>query len=173
MLDITPARWICWFRVNLVGIRKNFTTRCNSGQGKWDQIGTSFLAAKGHVTWPNCWMFLENIFCEDISRQFVWPTKTSRWRRTRYLLTVPWIPVIHFFGLNDTGALFAIEWWMSFPEEGAGGAEGREHGKDWCLVSTSTGGKCKTPSCHHRFFCRSWTKSGTWARLINFDHLWY
>lgn len=40
----------------------------------------------------------------------------------KYLLTVPWIPVIHFFGLNDTGALFAIEWWMSFPEEGAGGA---------------------------------------------------
>ena len=29
----------------------------------------------------------------------------------RYLLTVPWIPVIHFFGLNDTGSLFALEWW--------------------------------------------------------------
>eukprot|EP00438_Fugacium_kawagutii_P027202 Skav210176 [mRNA] locus=scaffold5148:55744:68116:+ [translate_table: standard] len=47
----------------------------------------------------------------------------------RYLLTVPWIPVIHFFGLNDTGALFAIEWWMSFPEEGAGGeVENRTEG---------------------------------------------
>ena len=40
---------------------------------------------------------------------------------TRYMLTVPWIPIIHFFGLNDTGSLFALEWWMHFPDEGAGG----------------------------------------------------
>ena len=39
-------------------------------------------------------------------------------------ITVPWIPVIHFFGLNDTGSLFgALEWWMHFPDD--------------------TGGKCK------------------------------
>ena len=31
--------------------------------------------------------------------------------RYKYILTVPWIPVIHFFGLNDTGSLFALEWW--------------------------------------------------------------
>ncbi|CAE7403165.1 unnamed protein product [Symbiodinium natans] len=37
----------------------------------------------------------------------------------KYLLTVPWIPVIHFFGLNDTGFLFTLEWWMSFPEADA------------------------------------------------------
>lgn len=47
----------------------------------------------------------------------------------KYLLTVPWIPVIHFFGLNDTGALFAIEWWLSFPEEGAGGKCNKELGE--------------------------------------------
>eukprot|EP00913_Durusdinium_trenchii_P027589 g25877.t1 len=27
----------------------------------------------------------------------------------KYMLTVPWIPIIHFFGLNDTGSLFALE----------------------------------------------------------------
>eukprot|EP00438_Fugacium_kawagutii_P026694 Skav219952 [mRNA] locus=scaffold2879:169258:201031:+ [translate_table: standard] len=48
-----------------------------------------------------------------------------------YLLTVPWIPVIHFFGLNDTGALFAIEWWMSFPEEGAGGEVSSHFWSKW------------------------------------------
>lgn len=47
----------------------------------------------------------------------------------KYLLTVPWIPVIHFCGLNDTGALFAIEWWLSFPEEGAGGKCNKELGE--------------------------------------------
>jgi len=26
----------------------------------------------------------------------------------KYILTDPWIPIIHFFGLNDTGSLFAI-----------------------------------------------------------------
>lgn len=49
----------------------------------------------------------------------------------KYLLTVPWIPVIHFFGLNDTGALFAIEWWLSFPEEGAGGKCNKEFWSKW------------------------------------------
>ncbi|CAE7833442.1 unnamed protein product [Symbiodinium sp. CCMP2592] len=41
---------------------------------------------------------------------------SSNWYK--YLLTVPFIPVIHFFGLNDTGSLFALEWWMHFPDEG-------------------------------------------------------
>ena len=44
----------------------------------------------------------------------------------KYLLTVPFIPVIHFFGLNDTGSLFALEWWMHFPDEGAGGKCNKE-----------------------------------------------
>ncbi|CAE7826555.1 GIP, partial [Symbiodinium sp. CCMP2456] len=38
---------------------------------------------------------------------------SSNWYK--YILTVPFIPVIHFFGLNDTGSLFALEWWMHFP----------------------------------------------------------
>ena len=48
----------------------------------------------------------------------------SNWYK--YLLTVPFIPVIHFFGLNDTGSLFALEWWMHFPDEGAGGKCNKE-----------------------------------------------
>eukprot|EP00439_Symbiodinium_sp_Y106_P063169 s2034_g9.t1 len=49
----------------------------------------------------------------------------------KYLLTVPWIPVIHFFGLNDTGFLFALEWWMSFPEADASGKCNKEFWTKW------------------------------------------
>ncbi|CAE7704764.1 unnamed protein product [Symbiodinium pilosum] len=49
----------------------------------------------------------------------------------KYLLTVPWIPVIHFFGLNDTGSLFALEWWMSFPEADASGKCNKEFWSKW------------------------------------------
>eukprot|EP00438_Fugacium_kawagutii_P004177 Skav201937 [mRNA] locus=scaffold1356:93025:94361:+ [translate_table: standard] len=51
-------------------------------------------------------------------QQWAGPFSTNWYK---YILTVPWIPVIHFFGLNDTGSLFALEWWMHFPDEGAGG----------------------------------------------------
>ncbi|CAE7552207.1 unnamed protein product [Symbiodinium sp. CCMP2456] len=54
---------------------------------------------------------------------------SSNWYK--YLLTVPFIPVIHFFGLNDTGSLFALEWWMHFPDEGAGGKCNKEFWSKW------------------------------------------
>merc|ERR1719229_536307 len=37
------------------------------------------------------------------------------------IFTVPLIPIIHFFGLNDTGALFALKWYFNFPDPAAGG----------------------------------------------------
>jgi len=49
----------------------------------------------------------------------------------KYILTVPWIPIIHFFGLNDTGSLFALEWWCHFPDEGAGGKCNKEFWSKW------------------------------------------
>jgi len=49
----------------------------------------------------------------------------------KYLLTVPWIPIIHFFGLNDTGSLFALEWWCNFPDEGTGGKCNKEFWSKW------------------------------------------
>mmetsp|Transcript_59862 Transcript_59862/g.96920 ORF Transcript_59862/g.96920 Transcript_59862/m.96920 type:complete len:457 (+) Transcript_59862:162-1532(+) len=48
-----------------------------------------------------------------------------------YLLTIPWIPVVHFFGLNDTGALFALEWYCHFPDEGTGGKCNKEFWTKW------------------------------------------
>ncbi|CAE6970996.1 gcvP [Symbiodinium sp. CCMP2456] len=54
---------------------------------------------------------------------------SSNWYK--YLLTVPFIPMIHFFGLNDTGSLFALEWWMHFPDEGAGGKCNKEFWSKW------------------------------------------
>merc|ERR1712178_651426 len=40
----------------------------------------------------------------------------NRWR----IFTVWLIPLIHFFGLNDTGGAFAIEWYLHFPEAAPG-----------------------------------------------------
>mmetsp|Transcript_32063 Transcript_32063/g.102016 ORF Transcript_32063/g.102016 Transcript_32063/m.102016 type:complete len:464 (+) Transcript_32063:133-1524(+) len=62
------------------------------------------------------------------------------WRHKKYpfpihpfglLFTGALLPVIHFFGLNDTGALFAMEWYCHFPEEGAGGKCNKEFWKKW------------------------------------------
>jgi len=47
------------------------------------------------------------------------------------MLTVPFIPVLHFFGLNDTGGLFAIEWYMHFPDAGPGGKCNKEFWNKW------------------------------------------
>jgi len=35
-------------------------------------------------------------------------------------LTMFLVPVVHFFGLNDTGGLFCLEWYMHFPESTGG-----------------------------------------------------
>jgi len=47
------------------------------------------------------------------------------------LLTGALLPFVHFFGLNDTGALFAVEWYFHFPDEGAGGKCNKEFWKKW------------------------------------------
>merc|ERR1719221_1424975 len=47
------------------------------------------------------------------------------------VITGAMLPFIHFAGLNDTGALFAIEWYLSFPDEGAGGKCNKEFWKKW------------------------------------------
>merc|ERR1712203_492171 len=41
------------------------------------------------------------------------------------------LPWVHFFGLNDTGALFALERYFHFPDEGAGGKCNKEFWKKW------------------------------------------
>ena len=51
----------------------------------------------------------------------------------KYLLTVPWIPVIHFFGLNDTGFLFVLEWWMRSRKLMLAGNATRNSGQNGCL----------------------------------------
>jgi len=47
------------------------------------------------------------------------------------VLTAALLPLIHFVGLNDTGALFAVEWYFHFPDEGAGGKCNKEFWKKW------------------------------------------
>merc|ERR1712048_87529 len=62
------------------------------------------------------------------------------WRHHKYpfpihpfglIITGACLPLIHFCGLNDTGALFAIEWFMHFPDEGTGGKCNKEFFKKW------------------------------------------
>jgi len=48
-----------------------------------------------------------------------------------WYLTVWLIPVVHFFGLNDTGGMFALEWYSHFPEEAAGGKCNKEFWSKW------------------------------------------
>merc|ERR1719282_993804 len=47
------------------------------------------------------------------------------------IFTAALMPVIHFFGLNDTGGLFAMEWYNNFPDEGAGGKCNKELYNKW------------------------------------------
>jgi len=47
------------------------------------------------------------------------------------IITALLMPLIHFFGLNDTGGLFAMEWYNNFPDEGAGGKCNKELYKKW------------------------------------------
>jgi len=57
----------------------------------------------------------------------------QQWSDKWYCLmwTVPFIPIIHFFGLNDTGSLFAMEWYCHFPDAGAGGKCNKEFWTKW------------------------------------------
>merc|ERR1712187_349311 len=40
-------------------------------------------------------------------------------------------PVSDFFGLNDTGALFALEWFFNFPDPATGGKCNKEFWSKW------------------------------------------
>merc|ERR1712066_142428 len=62
------------------------------------------------------------------------------WRHKKYpfpihpfglVITGAMLPLVHFFGLNDTGALFAVEWYMHFPDEGPGGKCNKEFWNKW------------------------------------------
>jgi len=55
----------------------------------------------------------------------------QQWSPKWYCLmfTVPFIPVLHFFGLNDTGGLFSIEWYLHFPEDKSGKCHKDFYGK--------------------------------------------
>jgi len=48
--------------------------------------------------------------------------KFANWTDNQLLicLTAPLCPFIHFIGINDTGGLFAIEWYFAFPDEAPG-----------------------------------------------------
>jgi hypothetical protein len=47
------------------------------------------------------------------------------------MLSLPLIPVLHFLGLNDTGSLFSLEWYLHFPDEAAGGKCHKDFWTKW------------------------------------------
>merc|ERR1719291_751598 len=59
------------------------------------------------------------------------PRKTWAFKDLGLIFTGTLMPLIHFFGLNDTGALFAMEWYNNFPDEGAGGKCNKEFYTKW------------------------------------------
>jgi len=54
-----------------------------------------------------------------------WTDKWYGW------ITVPLVPVWHFLGANDTGALFALLWYSNFPDAGAGGKCNKDFFRRW------------------------------------------
>jgi len=54
-----------------------------------------------------------------------WTDKWYGW------LTVPLVPVWHFLGASDTGALFAFLWYFNFPDSQAGGKCNKDFFKKW------------------------------------------
>lgn len=47
------------------------------------------------------------------------------------ILTLPLCALVHFVGLNDTGGLFALEWYFHFPAAGGGGKCDKEFWSKW------------------------------------------
>ena len=54
-----------------------------------------------------------------------WTDKWYGW------LTVPLVPVWHWIGANDTGALFSLLWYANFPDQGAGGKCNKDFWGKW------------------------------------------
>merc|ERR1711939_6709 len=64
----------------------------------------------------------------------------------KLIFSVPLIPIVHFFGLNDTGGLFAIEWYLHFPDAGPGGKCNKEFWSKWLPRRLK----------HHTFVLANW-----------------
>jgi len=67
----------------------------------------------------------------------------NKWR----IFTIWLIPVVHFFGLNDTGGAFTFEWYMHFPDAGPGGKCNKEFYTKWLPRRLA----------HHFFVAVVWT----------------
>lgn len=97
------------------------------------------------------------------------------------------IPVLHFLGLNDTGALFALKWFCRIPEAGPGGRCAESFWKKWfpcraihllfvaslwCgiwLLGTCLVGAGLRFMLTVSFFCRL-GYSAAWMLVTNFTH---
>lgn len=66
--------------------------------------------------------------------EFGWdPEKPLYWlaENDKYYLTMWLIPIAHFFGLNDTGAMFCLEWFSHFPHGEEGGKCSKDFWSKW------------------------------------------
>jgi len=108
-----------------------------------------------------------------------------------YVFTVPMIPLIHFAGLNDTGGLFALEWYMHFPDGGSGGKCNKEFWSKWLprrlhhqfmvfsvwacvwLIGTFPLGRPLNEGWRFMFAVSFWARVGfslAWMFITNFTH---
>jgi len=69
-------------------------------------------------------LLIHGEFGWDPSNWLYWPNEYSWFTMP---LVLPW----HFFGANDTGALFACLWYLNFPSAGPGGKCNGEFWKKW------------------------------------------
>merc|ERR1719387_2577614 len=69
------------------------------------------LLIHGEFGWdPSSWLYVPN--------EYSWFTTP---------LVVPW----HFFGANDTGAMFMVLWFLNFPAEQPGGKCNKDFWSKW------------------------------------------
>ena len=62
-----------------------------------------------------------------------WTDKWYGW------LTVPLVPLWHWVGANDSGALFACLWYANFPDQGAGGKCNKDFWGKWVSCAGNFG----------------------------------
>jgi len=67
-----------------------------------------------------------------INEKTAWKDELNvKWSIKLGWITMPLVLPWHFFGANDTGALFATLWYFSFPVEGAGGKCNKDFWGKW------------------------------------------
>ena len=130
------------------------STSITTGKERWHlswwnicELSSTFfilIFLLSHQTSPYVWILFcrpWHIHSRHCSVFQEWTDKWYGW------LTVPLVPLWHWVGANDSGALFACLWYANFPDQGAGGKCNKDFWGKW--VAWKAG----------QFWCWKWERS--------------